>query len=352
MQYEIDFLPVGEWSKWWDAIAIRYWDFSRRDLFKVFVIDWWTKASWELVVNHIKQHFQTETIDFIIATHFHQDHIGWISEIINWLKVWGIVMHRPWTYSKTIKKMTITEMSISKLEERLEKSLNGLSNLEDLATEKKIPIYECFAGQHIFQDELIVLWPTKEYYEQLLVNFTATPEAKKEYSLIEKAEQFIKNAAETATEWIDETLHYETLTDDYEDTSPENNSSIVLLLQIDGKRLLFTGDCWKEWINKVIEFASNNDIDLSNIDFLDVPHHGSKRNLWPTILNKLQPKVAFISCPKEWDPKHPSRKVINALIRRNCSVYTTKWNSKSHMNTTRDWWSSATPETLFSEVEV
>lgn len=351
MQYEIDFLPVGEWSKWWDAIAIRYWDFSHRDLFKVIVIDWWTKASWELVVKHIKEHFQTEKVDCIIATHFHQDHIWWISEIINWLTIWAIVMHRPWTYSKTIKKMTITEMSISKLEQKLEKSLNWLSNLEDLANQENIPIYEYFAGEHIFQDELIVVWPTKEYYEQLLANFSATPEVKEGFSLIEKTEQFIKTATETAIEWIWEALHIETLTDDYEDTSPENNSSIVLLLRIDWKRLLFTGDCWKEWLRRVIDFTNNGELDLSNIDFLDVPHHGSKRNLWPTILNKLNPKVAFISCPKEWDPKHPSRKVINALIRRDCSVFTTKWMTKSHMNTTRDWWSSATPETFYNEVE-
>lgn len=351
MQYEIDFLPVGEWSKWWDAIAIRYWDFSNRDLYKVIVIDWWTKASWKLVVDHIKKHFFTNYVDVIIATHFHQDHIWWISEILDELSVWKIIMHLPWTYSKSIKKMTITEMGISKLAQKLEKSMNWLSNLEDLANKKNIPIQELFAWEYIFENELIVLWPSLEYYEQLLANFAVTPETKSEHTMFEEAGQFVKSVFDNAIEWMGESLHIETLTDDYEDTSPENNSSIVLLLQIGDKRMIFTGDCWKDGLNKAIEFADKNWINVSDIDLLDIPHHWSKRNVWPSILDRLRPKVAFISCPKDGDPKHPSRKVINALIRRGCDVHTTKGNSKKHWNTTRDGWNSAIPETFYHEVE-
>jgi ribosomal protein S2 len=54
-------------------------------------------------------------------------------------------MNIPWKHTQNIKKMTKTEMSIAKLEEKLEKSLNGISELEDLAISKKIPIQEVFA---------------------------------------------------------------------------------------------------------------------------------------------------------------------------------------------------------------
>jgi beta-lactamase superfamily II metal-dependent hydrolase len=196
-----------------------------------------------------------------------------------------------------------------------------------------------------------VLWPSKQYYEELVADFTDISLSKK----IEKAVKKLAFLAKEAIERIEETLHIdtETLTDDYEDTDAENNSSLVLFLQADQKRILFTWDVGKEWLKRVIEFADNNKINISEIDILDIPHHGSKRNLWPTILNRLKPKKACISCPKEWDPKHPSRKVVNALIRRWADVLTTKWSTKcyKHKTETRSWWTTATLETFHSHVE-
>ncbi len=347
MQYEIDFLPVGESSKWWDAITVRYGDFSDRSKFKVIVIDGGIKGSWKEVVNHITKYYGTNKVDAVVATHLHQDHIWWLWTVLEELEVWKLVMHIPWNHSQSLKKMTTTQMAISNLEEKLEKSLNGISNLEDIANNKKIPIVELFAWDSIF-DELLILWPSKEYYEQLLANFTTTPTVKPENKIQNSSlMQIIKNAIE----WIEESLDIETLTDDYEDTNPENNSSLILFLQLDDRRILFTWDAGKWWLNKAIEFADNNGLNVSEIDFLDVPHHGSKRNVWPTILDRLKPKVAFISCPKDGDPKHPSRKVINALIRRWSKVFTTKWYIKNHWNTTRDGWSAATPEEFYNTVE-
>ena len=62
---------------------------------------------------------------------------------------------------------------------------------------------------------------------------------------------------------------------------------------------------------------------------MHVPHHGSKRNLGPAILNRIVgqiltrdqkiPKTAMISAAPD-NPKHPSKRVRNALIRRGVSV--------------------------------
>jgi len=94
-----------------------------------------------------------------------------------------------------------------------------------------------------------------------------------------------------------------------------------------------------------------------------VPHHGSKRNLGPKVLNRLiGPPInkgetrnisAFISCAKKGEPKHPSAKVINALTHRGVNVLATQGTGKcSHMGTpTREGWSSATPEEYKWEYE-
>jgi len=118
---------------------------------------------------------------------------------------------------------------------------------------------------------------------------------------------------------------------------------------------LFTGDAGKDALSRVIEYTESLPYNLSGLDFFDVPHHGSKRNLGPSILNKLRPKQAFISCPPEGDPKHPSRKVVNALLRRDCNVQTNK-NGKivcfpCDTSLPREGWGPAIPETFFNQVE-
>ena len=130
---------------------------------------------------------------------------------------------------------------------------------------------------------------------------------------------------------------------------------MVLLLVLGDKRFLFTGDAGKGALNKVVEYTESLQYSLSGLDFLDVPHHGSKRNLGPTILNKLAPKLAFISCPPEGDPKHPSRKVVNALLRRNCKVQTNKHGKTvcfpCDTAPQREGWGPAIPETFHNQVE-
>ena len=347
MQYEIDFLAVGEWEKWWDAIAIRYGDFADPLNQYVVVIDGGNKESGQKLVEHIKKHYNTSYVDLVVVTHLHQDHASGLTEVLEGLTVGKIAMHLPWSYTEDIKKMTKTESSKVNLETKLEKSISTISTLQDLAIEKNIEIIEPFAGHRLLNDNFLVLGPSKDYYTTLLANFKNTPDVKEEHNIIDDVITFAKSTFEW---WIEESLHIETLSDDYEDTTPENNSSLILLFEIAGKKFLFTGDAWKDALIKAITYSESIGSSVSNIDFLDVPHHGSKRNLGPSILNHIKPRSAYISCPKEWDPKHPSRKVVNALLRRECIVHATRWNHLWH-NVVRDWWSAATSESFFDQVE-
>jgi hypothetical protein len=58
------------------------------------------------------------------------------------------------------------------------------------------------------------------------------------------------------------------------------------------------------------------------VKIFQIPHHGSHHNISPAILNKIKCSYALVSCAKD-APKHPSKKVINALIRRNENAYAT-----------------------------
>jgi len=349
MQYQVDYIPVGTGEKGGDAIAFRYGDFSNPTKQNVVIIDGGTKDSGKLLVDHIKEHYGTVDVDLVVASHLHSDHISGLTEVLENLNVKKIALHCPWDHTNSIKKMTSTTSSYGRLQTKLEKSLSGLSALVDLAESKNIPFIQPFQGESIL-DGLFVLGPSKAYYQQLLANFSVTPEVKEEHR-IDK----IFSAVKEAISWVVEALHIETLTDDYPDTDPENNSSLILLLIVDGKKFLFTGDAGKDALGRAIEYTDSINFDLSNLDFFDVPHHGSKRNLGPAILNKLKPKQAFISCPQQGDPKHPSRKVVNALIRRGCAIHTNKSGlplcHPSDDAPTREGWGPAVPESFFNQVE-
>jgi beta-lactamase superfamily II metal-dependent hydrolase len=88
------------------------------------------------------------------------------------------------------------------------------------------------------------------------------------------------------------------------------------------------------------------------MDFLDVPHHGSKRNLNSKILKRINAAIAFISAPPEGD-KHPAKKVTNALKKHGAKVYVNRINTVRHQYNApeRSGWVAAAEEPFHDVVE-
>ena len=361
MGFEIDFLPVGEGEKGGDAIALRYGKLDGiRSEQVVIVIDGGTKESGENLVSHIREYYKTDQVNLVISTHPDADHSSGLTVVLENLKVNSLWMHRPWTHAQDIedafKNGKITGKS---LKESIKKSLENAYELETIAGKLGIPIREPFSDFSKKDNQLIILGPSKEFYEELLPNFRETPEPKEAVAWPGKFVTVVKKIVR----WIDETWRMETLTDPEEgETSAENNTSTILLLQIDGKKFLFTSDAGVEAINNATNKAESLGIDLREVSILQIPHHGSKHNVGPTILNriigeKLQEaeylKNAYISTPKNGDPKHPSRKVINALKRRGAKVFTTKGITMRQPSSDAPdrGWSKADPLPFYDQVE-
>jgi beta-lactamase superfamily II metal-dependent hydrolase len=96
--------------------------------------------------------------------------------------------------------------------------------------------------------------------------------------------------------------------------------------------------------------------------FIQVPHHGSRRNVGPTILNRLLGpklsqeavlKTAFVSASKDGAPKHPARKVTNAFRRRGAPVHATQGVTKWHhsFDAPDRGWGMSTALPLYTEVD-
>lgn len=68
------------------------------------------------------------------------------------------------------------------------------------------------------------------------------------------------------------------------DNSLANKTSLALLVESDGKKVLMLGDCH---IEPIVQYMNKNDIDEISLDAIKVSHHGSKRNISKEFLEKV-----------------------------------------------------------------
>lgn len=321
MAYEIDFLAVGEGEKSGDAIALRFGNLSEPSKQTVFVIDGGYKDSGARLVEHIKKYYKTETVDAVLCTHSDSDHISGLTEVFDELKVNNLYMHLPWKHAANIEGLfSDTKISSDKIRLALKKSLDNARELEALAKKNGIPIFEPFSDNSNGTGTLSVLGPSVKFYEGLLPNFRGPAEIAPEPRPLEK----VVAAAKEVVTRVAENWGIETLTDpDVDATSAENNSSVVLLFTYGQESFLFTSDAGVPALTEAFNRATRLGIDLKNVAKIQIPHHGSKRNVGPSILDQILgpkkreqelTKKAYISAAKDGEPKHPAKKVVNAFI--------------------------------------
>ena len=354
--YEVDFLPVGNGDKSGDAIALRY---GEPGSYKVMVVDGGTKESGQKIVDHIKEHYSASHVDYLVNTHPDADHASGLEVVLEQLTVGEVWVHRPWEYAEEIrhwfKDGRITDESLAS---RLKDLLSHAYRLEELAEEKGIPVYEPYAGAKI--GEFHVLSPDQDWYLDLIPQFNKTPEARS-VNMTEAMKSLGLRALEKIASWVDEHWDIETLSENGE-TSYENESSVVLYGNLDGRGVLLTGDAGIQALGRACDFAEALGIDLVASRFIQVPHHGSRNNVAPSVLDRFvgrivpqgtaSTKTAFVSASKD-SGVHPRKVVTNAFLRRGANVHQTKGQSKRHSHNMpdRENWSASSPVPFHSQVE-
>lgn len=101
----------------------------------------------------------------------------------------------------------------------------------------------------------------------------------------------------------------------------KNEQSLVLEYQSKGIKALFTGDIGEEGILSMLEEESL----LGNYDILKVPHHGSRYSYSKEFLEKVNPKIAVISCGARNFYGHPHTEMLEGLEACNIRVYRTDY---------------------------
>lgn len=365
MLYEVDFLPVGEGESSGDAICLRY-SIDEGNTWHVGVIDGGTQVSGEALCEHVKNYYGTEIVDFLVCTHPDQDHASGLSIVLEKMDVKKVLMHCPWDYVDHVYEY-VTDGRITKesLKRRLIEGHPYAYKLYESAIEKGIPIHHAFSdgGDHDIPC-LHILGPSAGFYVEQLRNFRSITDITEDSDACGGLLRGIVQAAQRAINFIAEAWDDETLVDPAEDaTSSENNSSIVLCFDFDGKKHLFTGDAGVSALDMAASRMEALGLPLQDFSFVQAPHHGSKRSIGPTVMNRLlgvpswgqvdPTYTCFISASKEGEPKHPNKRVSNAFARRGAKVIATQGSTKRHFSggVPDRGWQQAVPLPFYSEVE-
>lgn len=323
--FEIDFLPVGDGERSGDAIAMRW---QQPDGYCIAVIDGGTKESGEHIVEHVRTVYGARLINLVINTHPDQDHASGLSVVLEKMPVQGFWMHRPWAYPNEIKHLFANgRFTTAGLSGRIKDALDSAYRLEELAVSKGVPIVEPFQGQ--WAGPLLVLSPPRDAYLQLIPHFANTPEAK--YPMPGFLSGIVQ-AAMTGAAAMAESWGVETLREDGT-TSAQNETSVVLYGRFNGIGILLTGDAGQQALCNAALYAYSQGIRLDQCWVYQVPHHGSRRNVSPTVLNGIlghrkpvpqEPTRFAVVSVSAGCTTHPRKAVANAFRRRGVAVVVTK----------------------------
>jgi beta-lactamase superfamily II metal-dependent hydrolase len=364
---EIEFFAVGEGSKAGDAIIVRYGDVNN---FKIMIVDGGTAETGEKLVAHLKKQFSpTVALEHVVLTHSDVDHASGLREVLREIPVANVWMHIPWLLAKEakqyFKKKDWTDEALYK---NIKDKYDIVAELAELAFHKST-VYYPFEGSQI--GPFRVLSPDRTTYLRLMTQFDKTPDPDQQlleglHMWLAKASSnpllaLLEKAAAKVQKWVPESWSQERLKDGGV-TSASNETSVVMYADCgNNRRILLTGDAGVNALRWAGDYASSINYPLQQFSFVQIPHHGSRRNVGPTVLNYLlgpiQPQgtvkfEAFVSAPKE-DDMHPRKIVLNAFMRRGGRVIATQGEHKIYYGgfPRRAGYSDATPMSFAATVE-
>lgn len=333
--FEVDYLWVGEKTNTGDAIACRLTDpTTQRNV--VTVIDGGFVETGERLADHVETYYGTSTADLVVCTHPDDDHIMGLFSLFDRLDVRRLLIHRPARYGYGSADGVKADL----VEELVQKALGQGTVIDD----------SFYAGTTYFGGVLAIAGPSESYYTELLEQQKAL-----EGSVLAK----LRQAAPSATAAVARAVRSlfgdpgETMTGDNGGTTPRNNSSIILDVQSASSRVLFTGDAGAPALERAADQLDVLGRSGAKIDVFDVPHHGSRHNLTPQLLDRLLGYVPqadrgyAIASVGQQAVDHPRPEVANAFKRRGYPVYCTRgtnlWWHSTDAPTRLDYGASATP---------
>jgi beta-lactamase superfamily II metal-dependent hydrolase len=292
MLCEIEFLAVGSGARPGDAIIVRY---GERNDYNLMIIDGGTAETGRTMVAHLKKHFGEDVrIAHIVLTHCDLDHASGLREVLQNIPVSNLWLHIPWLLATEVRHLfKRTNWTDQGLREAIKKEYDVINEIVDLAVYAGCNVRSPFQGDVV--GPFRVLSPSRYAYVHLLPQFDRTPDPDQpqlgalnmwlgKSSIV--ARLFDKAAAK-AQKWIEESWTRERLKDGGV-TSASNEASVVLYGDFgDSQRVLLTGDAGVNALTWAANYGEALQLPFQRFSFVQIPHHGSRRNVGPTILNRI-----------------------------------------------------------------
>lgn len=340
--YEVDFLPVeaadGPSEKSGDAITVRFTR-AQDDSQRVMVIDAGFSDVGQDVVDHVGKYYGTTHVDLVVSTHPDTDHLNGLKTVVEQLDVDELLIHQPRLHTHSLGNFT---------------NLDAVDELIATAKKHGTKVTEPFTGLSRFEDQVLILGPSESFYESKLAE--QLDEGNKLRAALERHLAASSLVSTNATDPLSKTQTWyppETL-DEGGETSPRNETSVVMLLRCDERRLLFTGDTGLEGLGQAADHYESmvGPFPYFPLNLFQIPHHGSRRNLSPSLLDRILgtednpfASTSAIASSAKANLKHPSPKVTNAIGRRGVTALATEGKSicSHHNGPARIGWGPVKP---------
>lgn len=259
-------------------------------------------------------------VDHLVCSHLHDDHAAGLVTIASqpWLTIGTAWIHQPRAHIELARLAAVrSRATVSRVAADINRGLETVDRIIGVLNVRGVPVFEPFAGQAI--GPLFVVGPTVDYYRGLLREFTdidarAVLGARLNDDGMSLLAELLRAGASTSL-------------DDCPETSPENNSSVILYGALAGQRFLLTADAGTDALSRVVcayEFGP-----FFNLDWMQLPHHGSRRNMNSFLVDQFCPRIVYVSA--DGTMKHPRRAVVNAFKVKGTQVFSTHYPQSTHL---------------------
>lgn len=355
MPYEIDFLRAGNSNG--DAIIVK-WGHTKDGNFYLNLIDGGFTDTGDQIISHIKRYYSaTAIIANVVLTHADNDHACGLIKVLECedFTIHTLWINRPWDYVDDVLDRFHGLYTREGLIKKMREMHPYLVEMEKIAARRGIQIRAPLQGAQI--GAFTVLAPSRERYIRLIPDLDKTPPSYASDSTTSLG-GILSEALGSVVDKVKETFQIETLDENPPSTSASNETSVVQWATFDDRRVLFTGDVGPDGLEEAATYLENITL-ITQPTLVQIPHHGSRRNVKPSVLNRLLGAYpaegrghAVASVGKDQD-KYPRKKVANAFTRRGFKVYSTQnsWINFVSGYDRREGCSDVTPIPLCPDVE-
>ncbi len=311
---QIDMLPVGDADAFIVEVGL---DGTSETILIDGGKDW---EDGERVLRQLDAYYERQ-IDHLIVSHIDAEHVGGLLHVVEQLgpgqiaQAWvhdlsrhGVGVRQAVKAARRLAGDAKSE-AVRAVATHMADSIEATQRLIEALRAKGVPVNEAFADGANRIGPFEVLGPTQAYLAECVGFFS---DERMLSRMVEEGIAFRRRK----TAGMGPAAPDVVLAEAVDDPETARQASLILLLEYEGDRYLFTGDAGRAG------FAACPDLERArDLHLLKVPNHGSKHNVSPDLLDLFRPKLAYISASGVGINPHPD--VVTALKARGAAIYST-----------------------------